>query len=281
MKKIGIDIGGTSVKGVLFDGTKIVKLYQTPTNGKLGRKYIESSMFDVIDNLNDGTVDLIGISSAGNINPYTCECVYATDNLVDWTGYNFRKNITSRYGIECLADNDAICALKWQMQSYKDCQNLVMITFGTGIGGAVLSNGKIIRGKNFDGGRLGHMTLVPDGKKCNCGKKGCVESYLSCTALKANADKACDIRLAGIKHLCEVYKSGKHNLDGVMKDFSHYLNIFLDNVRTAYAPEYIILGGGLSYEREMLLSLIDDTDDIVFAKDGNNAGALGSLIYIE
>lgn len=279
MCKIGIDIGGTSVKGILVEGNNIIKTASSPTNAKSGRKGIETAMFSVIEQLMCDGVTLIGVSSAGNINPYTGVCVYATDNLPEWTDYPIKTSVEAKFKIPCVGDNDAICALKAEIANYNDCQNAVMITFGTGIGGAVLSGGKIIRGKNFDGGRLGHMILVPDGKKCNCGKTGCAEAYLSCTALNYEGKKLIP-SLSGVKELFRLYESGNQNAVTVLKRFSFYLNIFLDNVRTAYAPEVIILGGGLSKDKEILLSLIDNKSDITFAKFGNNAGALGSLIKL-
>ncbi len=279
MSKIGIDIGGTLIKGILTDGDKIIKTAAYPTNAKIGRRAIELSMFSVIDGLLEEGVTLIGVSSAGNIDPYNGVCVYATENLSGWTGYNIKQKIEEKYHIPCIADNDAVCALKAEICHYPELKNVVMITFGTGIGGAVLSGGKIIRGKNFDGGRLGHMILVPDGLQCNCGKKGCAETYLSCTALKREGDAR--IRnLSGVKELFRLYESEDKNAVTILKRFGYYLNIFLDNVRTAYAPELIILGGGLCKDEKILLSLIDNKSDITFAKFENNAGALGALIEL-
>ncbi len=279
MSKIGIDIGGTLIKGILVENDKIIKTAAYPTNAKIGRRAIELSMFSVIDGLLQDGVTLIGVSSAGNIDPYNGVCVYATDNLAGWTGYPIKQKIEEKYHIPCIADNDAVCALKAEICNYPDLKNVVMITFGTGIGGAVLSGGKIIRGKDFDGGRLGHMILVPDGLQCNCGKKGCAETYLSCTAL--NREGNARIRnLSGVKELFRLYESDDKNAVTILRRFGYYLNIFLDNVRTAYAPELIILGGGLCKDEEILLSLIDDRSDIAFAKFENNAGALGALIEL-
>lgn len=279
MKKIGIDIGGTSIKGILVDEEVILKTKTAPTNGKVGREAIKESMFAVIDGLFEDGVCLIGVSSAGNINPYSGVCVYATDNLKGWTGYDIKSDIENKYGVDCIVDNDAICALKAEMGLYSDAKDAVMITFGTGIGGAVLSGGKIIRGVNFDGGRLGHMILVPNGRPCNCGKIGCVESYLSCTALKREADKTID-GLQSVKQLFDLYREGDERAISILKEFSFYLNVFLENIRTAYSPQFIIIGGAISKSADVLTQLINDDKDVVFAKHLNNAGALGALKII-
>lgn len=279
MSKIGIDIGGTSIKGVLIKDGKTVKEYSRPTYGNIGRTAIQQSMFAVIDELFSSDVEAIGVSSAGNINPETGVCVYATDNLKGFTGYEIKRTVEEKYGVKTMADNDAICALKAEMRAY-DSQNVVMITFGTGIGCGVLSGGKIIRGKRYDGGRLGHAVLVPNGRPCNCGKKGCAESYLSCTALKLKCDEEFDYPV-GVKDLFRLYNAKDETAVKILKEFAFYLNVFLDNVRTAYAPDVIILGGGLCKDKEILFSLIDEKEDVKFAKYGSNAGAIGSTIGID
>lgn len=276
MLKIGVDIGGTNIKGILVDeDNKILKSTSKPTNGKVGREAIKKSLFEVIDFLFCNDVKLIGVSSAGNIDPNTGVCVYATDNLKGWTGYDVKSDLENKYSVKTIVDNDAVCALKAELDNYPDAENVVMITFGTGIGGAVMSGGKIIRGKNFDGGRLGHIVLVPGGRPCNCGKLGCAETYLSCTALKTQADKKS--KTNGVRELFDLYRLGNENAIEVLKEFSYYLNIFLDNIRTAYSPEYIILGGGLAANDKILLSLINDKTGVEIAKYANQAGALGAL----
>lgn len=277
MSKIGIDIGGTSVKGILLsDNNEIIKEFTHPTYGKEGREVILKSVFTVIDGLFDDGVNRIGVSSAGNINPFSGVCVYATDNLKGFTGLDLKSVIETRYGVKTSVDNDAICALKAEARNYES-QNVVMITFGTGIGCGVLSGGNIIRGKNFDGGRLGHLTLVPGGRPCNCGKQGCAEAYLSCTALAFKSKEQFGYDLS-TKDLFRLYKEKNITAIEILDEFSYYLNVFLDNVRTAYAPDVIVLGGGLCKDAEILLSLIKVKDDIRFAKYDNNAGALGALI---
>lgn len=277
MSKIGVDIGGTTIKGILFDNG-VVKTHEEPTYGNVGLNAILNSLFKVIDNLFNKEVGFIGVSSAGNIDPYNGVCVYATDNLLGFTGLNIKSTIQQRYGVDCTVDNDAICALKCEVDGL-NVQSAVMVTFGTGIGGAVIINGKILRGKNFDGGRLGHMCLVPDGMPCNCGKYGCVESYLSCTALLKESKKfISDIK--DCKQLFDLYLKGNQLIVPVIDQFSHYLNIFLDNLRTCYGADLIILGGGLMNGKDVVEKLIIDKKDIVFAQHGNLAGCLGALKQI-
>ena len=277
MKKIGVDLGGTTIKGALFDGdNKIIKSSSEPTRGKEGRSAIFQALFSLIDALMEDGVELIGISSAGNIDPATGVCVYATDNLMGWTGADIRGEVEKRYHIPCKADNDAVCALKGELSFYPEVKNATMLTFGTGVGGASLVNGQILRGAKFDAARWGHLVLVPNGRACNCGKCGCAENYLSATALvKRGKESIPD--LEDCKQLFRLAEEGNKAAEAVLEEFGFYLNCLLDNIRTALAPERIILGGGVAKSQDAFLKLLTKKEDVCFVRLGDMAGALGAI----
>ena len=276
MKKIGVDLGGTTIKGALVEGDKILKSGAEPTHGKEGRGAILKALFSLIDTLYEEGVSVIGISSAGNIDPATGVCVYATDNLLGWTGTDIRGEVEKRYRTPCKADNDAVCALKGELSFYPDIKNATMLTFGTGVGGASLVNGQIVRGKNFDAARWGHLVLVPDGRACNCGKRGCAESYLSATALvKRGKESIPDLK--DCKELFALAEQGNKAAEEALNEFGVYLNLLLDNIRTALAPELIILGGGVAKSQDAFLKLLTKKDDVRFAKLGDMAGVFGAI----
>ena len=277
MKKIGVDLGGTTIKGALLDGdNNVIKALSEPTHGKEGRGAIFESLFSLIDALMESGVSMIGISSAGNIDPERGICVYATDNLTGWTGADIRGTVERRYQIPCKVDNDAVCALKGELSFYPNIKNATMLTFGTGVGGASLVNGEILRGKNFDAARWGHLVLVPHGRTCNCGKSGCAESYLSATALvKRGREVLPD--LVDCKQLFLLAEEGNEAAQGVLEEFGQYLNLLLDNIRTALAPECIILGGGVAKSQDAFLKLLTKKTDVRFAQLGNMAGVFGAI----
>ena len=277
MKKIGIDLGGTSIKGALFEENTIVKTAAVPTPGKEGRAAIFGALFSLIDSLMDKDVALIGISSAGNINPDTGRCVYATDNLMGWTGADIRGETQRRYQVSCRADNDAVCALKGELSFYPDVKNATMLTFGTGVGGASLVNGQILRGRNFDAARWGHLVLEANGRACNCGKQGCAESYLSATALVKRGRELIP-SLKDCKQLFALAEQGNGAAEQVLTEFGVYLNLLLDNIRTALAPELIILGGGVARSKDAFLRLLSKKEDIRFAELGDLAGVHGAIL---
>lgn len=184
MRTIGVDIGGTNIKASLFDGEIIINSVKEKTNGTLGNDYILASLFSCIDNLlNSSKIkpEYIGISSAGNINPYDGTCVYASNNLKGWTGLNIKNVVENKYNIKCYVENDAVCAFLAEFEEqYNQFQgkNVVMITIGTGLGICVYHDNKIIRGNNFDGGAFAHKVVRENGIYCDCGKFGCAEKEL-------------------------------------------------------------------------------------------------------
>ncbi len=277
--KIGIDIGGTTVKGALFDGAELVSEREAPTRGREGREAIFSSLFSVIEALlQEGkNVSLLGVSSAGNIDPVRGVCVYATENLMGWTGVDLKGTLEARYRLPVTVDNDAVCALKAELLFYPGLKNVTMLTFGTGVGGASLIGGKIVRGEHFDGARWGHVTLVEGGRRCSCGKLGCAESYLSATALLARGREKLPL-LSDVKELFGLYAAGNAQAHAVLDEFGGYLNRLLGVIRAQAHPEVIILGGGMAQSEEIILSLIENKSDVAFARLKNRAGVVGAIL---
>jgi len=276
MIKLGIDIGGTTIKGGRFVNNILEKHSETPTNGNLGRKDILKALFKVIDDLYDKDVELIGVASAGNINNQTGECVYATDNLKGWTGINIKNEVNNRYAVECKVENDAIAALMAEASLLRNNNNVTMLTLGTGVGGASIVNNTIIRGNNFNGGRWGHVPLEINGIKCNCGNNGCSEQYLSATALYKYAKKSIP-DLKDCKELFDMFRKVNNDAIKILERYAQYLNVLLKIINNALAPESLIIGGGLALSKDVLSKLIDkDINNVIFAKLKNKAGIYGA-----
>lgn len=276
MKKIGIDIGGTTIKGALLDEGVILKEDAVPTGGREGRETVFGNLFALIDRLFVPEVGMIGISSAGDIDPERGVCVYATDNLKGWTGADIRGSVEKRYSVSCRVDNDAICALKGELAFYPNLTDVTMITLGTGVGGASLIGGQIVRGRNFNAARWGHICLDANGERCSCGRSGCAESILSATALLRDGRRRIPA-LQSCKELFERYAEGDAQAVAVLERFGFYLNLLLTDIRTAISPELIILGGGVAASQEIILGLIEDRTDVSFARRGNYAGIYGAV----
>lgn len=276
MTKIGIDVGGTTIKGALLDGDVILKEEALPTGGREGREEILGNLYELIRRLLTPEVGLIGISSAGDIDPEQGVCVYATENLMGWTGTDIRGSVEEKFSVPCRVDNDAICALKGELAFYPELTDVTMITLGTGVGGASLIGNKIVRGKNFNAARWGHICLEPNGELCSCGRRGCAESILSASALLRDGQRIIPT-LKSCKELFDRYAKGDAQAAQVLERFGFYLNLLLTDIRTAIAPELIILGGGVAASQDIILSFIEDKTDITFARLGNRAGIYGAV----
>lgn len=279
MLKIGIDIGGTTIKGALFDGAKILEEQSAPTCGGEGREAILRQLFEVADSLRAEKASFIGVSSAGNIDPASGRCVYATDNLKGWTGTEIVREIEERYSVVCRADNDAVCALIGELSLLEDPKNVTMLTFGTGVGGAGLINGKIVRGRRFDAARWGHFVLHPGGRVCNCGKRGCAEQYLSATAL-LRAGRERDEKISSCEELFAAFRkeAGRGAMTEVVEAFSSDLLLLLDDIITAVSPDCILLGGGLTNAWDIFAGIGNLPSVVRRAQLGSKAGIYGASL---
>ncbi len=245
MKTIAIDIGGTTIKGALFLNNNIIKEATKPTMGNTNRETILANIKAVINELFSSDVIGIGISSAGNINPDLGLCTYATDNLKGFTGLNIKKTIEEQYKVECAVENDAICALYGEMINYPTIKNITMLTLGTGVGGAALVDGNILHGSKFTGARFGHLIIEKNGRLCNCGQRGCIEQYISATALIKEAKKH-NINVNSAKEVFLLASNGDSKAKVIVDEFLCYLETVLTSINSFISPEVIILGGGVS-----------------------------------
>lgn len=274
--RIGADIGGTTIKGALFDGETILAKESVPTMGQSGREVILSQLYTLLDRLYQKDVTFIGISSAGNIDPRSGKCVYATDNLRGWTGTEIASSVRARYHTECRADNDAVCALLGETAG-DTSKDVTMLTFGTGVGGASIVNGKVLRGEHFDAARWGHFVLYPQGRLCNCGKRGCAEQYLSAMAfLKDARRRGMDVQ--SCEEIVEKYLAGDGTAKKAMEKYVADLHLLLENIRTAIAPQRIVLGGGLMNAWDVFGSCRKMPPYAERARLGGDAGIYGACL---
>ncbi|MEG6569810.1 ROK family protein [Thermoanaerobacterium thermosaccharolyticum] len=256
MKKVvGIDIGGTKILGgvIGFNGD-LIKFKETSTDANLGRDHILKKLFGVLDDLFDTDIEGIGIGSAGRINFNTGEVIYATDNLPGWTGINLKEIISQKYRTKTIVENDvnaAIVGENW-LGSAKNFKDVLMITLGTGVGGAIILDGKLIRGSHFSAAEIGHTILYPDGKKCNCGQNGCVEKYISGTAIYKRYNEIVGSNLVNsAKDVFDLYMKNDKISKLVVDEFVKSLSLLIFNIRNFIDPEIIILGGGVTNSKDL------------------------------
>lgn len=282
MRTLGIDIGATSVKGGIVEDGKIVLYKKCPTNAKRGLDAILHAIHGVIEALlpeaDEDTA--IGVSSTGDINPVTGEVIYATDSMPSYAGLNLVNEISGYAARPVSVINDCIAALigEWKAGAAVGCRNVVMLTLGTGVGGAVMVNGKLLLGENYRACRLGHISLYKNGRKCSCGKYGCAEAYISATGLLETA------RQMGrsFSDCNEIFACGDADfIDRVVDAFTSDLALLIGNLTAIFDAEKIIIGGGMilmsEYWMDELKKKTAHIAPIEKAKLGNDSGIIGAV----
>ena len=274
---IGIDIGGTSIKGVLTDKSgKILSSGDTPTPEN--EKKIDKSIISLIEiltleaKIEKSKIDAIGIGAAGSIDRRR-GMVITSPNIHCWKKYPLAANIEKISGIKTFLENDATvaCAGYWWEKEASKFRTFVMVTLGTGVGGGAVIDRKLYTGQNGSSLEIGHMTIEVNGKECICGNRGCLEQYASATALvnytKSNMKKFKNSSLhARIKkeNLTAkiIYEEAMKKDDLALKSFeyiSFHLGAGIVNLINIFNPEAIILGGGLSKSHKLIIPLVKKT----------------------
>lgn len=249
MDVIGIDLGGTTIHAGIVNGEGILKdKVCIPTPTQEGREGIEAALVSIIEAFKrrSDEIGAVGIGSAGRIDSYTGRVLFATDHLPGWTGTNVKAMLENMSGLPAFVENDVNAAALgegWQGAA-RDLTHYVMFTIGTGVGGALVHDGKLINGPTGSGGEFGHIVLYPDGERCNCGQRGCVEQYVSGSALTRRAQRI-DPEWDSYR-LIEQAAAGHTEAIQHITLFVRRLAMGLVTVYNVYDPEGIILGGGVS-----------------------------------
>lgn len=270
MYYIGVDVGGTSVKLGLFD-----KDDNLIARGSFKTKTIEYLVDDLVKNIkkifkenNKDIKDLIGIGMGfpGHVDGEAGIVVYS-NNLI---AHNFPlvQKIQEQINVPIRISNDAnVAALgEFTYGKGKGVNNIVFVTLGTGVGGGIIIDGKMLEGKNGAGAEIGHMVISTNGPLCSCGRRGCFETYASASALIRNARIAMSNNPTS--KLCKAVKSpeeldGKVFFDVLLKGdkvanivFESYIEDLaegLTNLANIFRPDAIIIGGGISYRGDVLM----------------------------
>jgi glucokinase len=257
MVSLGIDIGGTGIKAALVDESgRVMHHTETPTRASEGAQAILGRAEHLARSLlqrSGGTVAGIGVGSAGRIDHRRGVVVFASGNLPGWTGLALGPELAERLGQPVVVDNDvnvAALAEGW-VGSARGTANYLMITLGTGVGGALVVGGKLWRGARSGAGEVGHMALYPGGLPCNCGGAGCAEQYVSAKALTRRANEALEKGhpFRGIREVLGAAEKGHpQRREAARKGvdlFTADLALFLINLQQAFDPQVMVIGGGI------------------------------------
>lgn len=258
---VGVDIGGTSVKAGLVDREGCVTFVtRVPTQATEGRDAIAAATAAAIENVleaarRDGLHPAgLGIASAGAIN--TSGAVFAaTDNLPGWAGFNLRSFAEDRFQLPAYVNNDAHAAVLAELHFGfgRELSEFVALTIGTGVGGGIVSGGKLIRGQYGFAGTVGHHTIRFDGRRCNCGRRGCLEAYVSTIALIQEYENRPSAQQLDLSQedaslafrISQLATAGDPAALEAYRTLAGYLAEGVANIFNILDPEAVVLSGGL------------------------------------
>ena len=250
MKKfIGIDLGGTSIKGGLINERgEILKTIEMDTGSGLGRTEVLSRISQAISELSIGqVVQGIGIGTPGFIDSKEGKVLSIGGNIDNWAGTDIKGELSKNFkDIPIFVENDANVAAICEgwIGAAKDLNSFLMITLGTGLGGAIYTSKEgIWHGHRYQGAELGHVILYPKGRPCICGQNGCAERYISGKAVEELYKEQTGVGMQG-EYIFE------NSIDDevskkIINDFAENLAIYLVSLKNIFDPEGIIIGGGV------------------------------------
>ncbi len=309
---IGIDLGGTNVRvGAVNEGGKLLAIHQLPIEPLMGVNAgiyrIKSLVEKTLDTIPDARVMGIGLGATGPVdrekgtieNPYT---------LPGWEGFPIRTTLSENYKVPVFMENDADAAAlgEYWIGSGQNSNRLVAVTIGTGVGMALIIEGKIYRGMDGTHPEGGHQLIDPSGPACYCGAHGCWESLVSGPAIASAArkdrtglssstllalvggdDSRIDARL-----VLEAASAGDSYSLSIVAKVAEYIGIGLINIITLFVPDMIVLSGGVMKSIDVFMPVINKmiaTHNIMVpacrvnvlpAKLGYNAGLIGAAYLV-
>lgn len=305
MYAIGIDIGGTKVAGALVDENGAIireARVATPVSDPVA---LVDAVVGLVTDLRSGEKVLgVGVAMAGFIDHQQANVIYGTN--FGWKNFPLKSEIEAKLDIPVIIENDANAAgwAEYRFGAGQGHQHMVMLTLGTGVGGAIIVDGKMLRGGFGVAGELGHMRVVPDGIPCGCGQRGCIESYASGTALLRTAIELVDSgepagkRLAEIKaqagqltgaELYQALVEGDPGAVQLLRNLASWLGQAIASLSAILDPEIVVIGGGVSQAGDLLLEPVREAFrkyapaggfrpelSIVTAEFVNDAGVVGA-----
>lgn len=305
---IGIDLGGTSVKYALIDNEGVFHFQgRIPSKADVSADAVVGQILHAINEVkayaaSEGLViDGIGIGTPGIVDSTSRIVMGGAENIQGWENVHLADIIEKETGLSVLVGNDAnMMGLgETRFGAGKGMTDVVFITVGTGIGGAVVIGGKLFGGYANRGTELGHVPLIANGEKCACGAIGCLEHYASASALvrmfvsEAPAygytipDGGADGEL-----IVRLYKEGNPLAVDCLRRHCRYLGQGIAGFINIFSPQLVVIGGGISDAGQFYIDMVKEeafknamadcavNTDIVAAGLGNKAGSLGAASMV-
>ncbi len=305
-KFVGIDIGGTKISGAIIEnGTIVSNVLKDKT--PFCTKEILEKVFKFVDDLvKSDKIDGIAIATAGAVNNENSQVIGSTGNLPkDYSSTNFKKIFEERYDLPFLIENDANAAAfaEYKVGAARGSRNSITVTLGTGVGGGIIIDGKLLKGKSGAAGEVGHIVLgIEENRPCTCGFYNCFEAYASGTGFKKTIQelsKTCKEYKTSILastsydelstyDVIKGYKEGDEFCKIAYETWEKHLIVGLISLANVFDPENIVISGGLAgevnYEKiEKIVNekIVTTPIKLLQAKAGNYAGMIGAALLLD
>lgn len=310
MYRAGIDLGGTNIKaGIVDENQKILVEDSVPTRVERPYQEVIKDMADLVKNLlnkihaTDAELSGVGVGSPGTVDAANGVVLYS--NNFDWDNVPLAAELGKYFTCPIKVSNDANCAALGEVKAgaAKQIKNAILLTLGTGVGGGVIIDGQVFEGAHAGGAELGHTSLIFGGELCTCGRRGCVEAYVSATGLIREAKRAAEKDPQSVMN--ELCKGDLSNMNGkipfdaaeqkdpagmkVVNDYITYLGESIANYVNIFRPDVILLSGGICNQKEKLTEPLTEyiktkcfggekafIPEVRCAILGNSAGIIGA-----
>ncbi|OJX94463.1 glucokinase [Salana multivorans] len=306
MLAIGVDIGGTKIAaGVVDEDGRLLASTRRDTDPE-DPAAIEDSVADAVEELRrDHEVGVVGVSAAGFVGRDRSTVVFAAN--IAWRDYPLGEVLRQRLALPVVVENDANAAgwAEFRFGAGRDVEDMIMLTVGTGLGGAIVTDGRLLRGASGAGAEVGHLRVVPNGRACGCGHDGCLERYVSGTALvretraalETDPDRAAHLiglaegkpkRVTG-PMVTQAAKEGDQFAVDMLAELGRWLGTGMAALSAVLDPALYVVGGGVCEAGDLLLEPAREALDqqlfargrrplptIVIAELGNDAGIVGA-----
>jgi glucokinase len=308
---MGVDVGATKLMAVVYDHNfkPVGRCRKRTQNGRKERVEVRlvKAIREALEQARVKRVKGIGVGAPGPLNPET-GVIIDTPNLA-WKNFPLAKTLANKFKVPVAVDNDVNLGTygEWRFGSVRDCQDVIGIFPGTGIGGGIIIDGRLYRGFSGAAGEVGHMTMQLDGPYCGCGKRGCLEAMASRIAiagqvaeLAARGDAPsvlaeCGANLLEIRSgtLAKAIDAGETMVEGVVRHAAYLVGVGVANLINVLSPEAVVLGGGLVEAmtdlyltevrravKEHAMPFLRKKVRIIPAKLGDDAVAKGAAAHI-
>ena len=304
MQAIGIDIGGTKIAGAVVSETGEILAEARVATEAGDSEAIIDAVVEMIERLAVGrAITAAGVAAPGFIDSQQ-STVYYTPNI-NWRNEPLRARLIQRLNVDITIDNDANAAgwAEYRFGAGRNLNDMTMLTIGTGVGGAIVSQGRLFRGGFGTGAELGHLRVVPDGLPCGCGARGCIEQYGSGRALLRMANEIADVGGIGLALADARREHGQ--LEGTivgtliaandpgavhaLEQLGHWLGQACASLSAVLDPEVFVFGGGVAVAGDLLLDPVRESyrqnvpargyhpePEFVIAELVNDAGVVGA-----